>query len=56
MGGFEQVLIGMRIELNVRVLSERFADKAQVGFWVWHRLDVALLHAEALGRVVGIGG
>jgi HK97 family phage major capsid protein len=54
LGGFGEVLVGVREQLDVRVLSEKYADKGQVGFWCWLRMDMQVARAAALGRVTGI--
>jgi HK97 family phage major capsid protein len=53
-GDYSQLLIGMRMELTVEVLRERYADSYQFGFLGALRADVALQHAEAFTRIVGV--
>jgi HK97 family phage major capsid protein len=55
-GGFENVLIGVRPQLGIRfrVLNERYADNLQVGLIAWLRADVALAHPEHLSVVTGV--
>lgn len=55
-GGFENVLIGVRPSLSFRfrVLSERYMDRLQVGLIAWLRADVALAHPDHLSVVTGI--
>jgi HK97 family phage major capsid protein len=55
-GGFENVLIGVRPQLGIRfkVLDQRYADNLQVGLIAWLRADVALAHPEHLSVVTGI--
>jgi HK97 family phage major capsid protein len=55
-GGFENVLIGLRYSLGIRftVLNERYADNLQVGLLAWLRGDVALAHPEHLTVVQGV--
>jgi len=55
-GGFENVLIGVRPQLGIRfkVLDQRYADNLQVGLIAWLRADVALAHPEHLSVVTGV--
>jgi len=55
-GGFENVLIGVRPSLSFRfrVLNERYMDRLQVAFIAWLRADVALAHPEHLSVVTGV--
>jgi HK97 family phage major capsid protein len=54
MGDFTEVLIGLRTELQIQVLQERFAEVGQIGFIGWLRADVALARPAALARIAGI--
>jgi HK97 family phage major capsid protein len=54
MGDFSQVLVGIRTELQITVLNERFAEYGQVGFVGWLRADVAVPRPAALAKIVGI--
>ena len=54
MGDWSSVVVGMRTQLQVSVLQERFADNGQVGFVLWLRADVALARPAAMARIVGI--
>lgn len=54
LGDFSEVLIGMRTELQISVLQERFAELGQIGFIAWLRADVALARPAAIARILGI--
>jgi HK97 family phage major capsid protein len=43
-GDFRYLFIGIRDEVQIVVLKERYADHGQVGFLVWVRADVQLAH------------
>jgi HK97 family phage major capsid protein len=53
-GDFSQVMIGLRTDLQIQVLQERFAEVGQIGFIAWMRADVALARPAALARIQGI--
>lgn len=48
---FANVVVGRDLGTNVRFLSERYADYDQIGVRVVTRLDIALLHPEAVVNV-----
>jgi HK97 family phage major capsid protein len=47
-GDFSQVLIGQRLGLEIRILSERYAEVGQVGFLAVWRGDVQVARPKAL--------
>lgn len=53
-GDFNECLIGLRTDLTISVLNERFAEIGQVGFVAWMRADVQLARPAALARIAGI--
>lgn len=53
-GDFTQLFIGMREEINIRVLSEAFAGNGQIAILVHTRADVQLAHKESFSRLKGI--
>lgn len=53
-GNFRNLFIGIRDEVSITVLKERFADYGQVGFLVWMRADVQLAHKASFSRLKGI--
>jgi predicted phage gp36 major capsid-like protein len=46
--------IGLRTEMNVRPLVERYADTGEIGFWAWLRMDIQLSHAKSFARILGV--
>lgn len=55
MGDFAQsMLIGMRLDPTIIVLTERMADKLQVQFLIHSRMDVALPYPKHLLRITGV--
>ena len=53
-GDFSQAMVGIRTQLQITVLNERFAEFGQVGFVGWLRADVQLARPAALAKIVGI--
>lgn len=51
MGDWSQLMIGMRQQLRIELLSQRFADNLQVGFLAHLRMDVAVRQAKAFARM-----
>jgi HK97 family phage major capsid protein len=47
-GDFSQVLIGQRLGLEIRVLTERYAENGQIGLLAYWRGDVAVARPGAL--------
>jgi HK97 family phage major capsid protein len=54
LGDFNEVLIGLRTDLQIQVLQERFAELGQIGFIAWMRADVALARPAAIARIAGV--
>lgn len=54
LGDFAEVLVGMRSEFQIQVLSEAFATNGQIGFVGHLRADVAAARPAALAKVIGI--
>lgn len=54
LGNWAQLMYGIRSELHIVVLHERFSDNHQIGFTAWLRADVQLAHPEAFAIVKGI--
>jgi HK97 family phage major capsid protein len=54
MGDFTQLIFGVRSELRITVLNERYADNLQVGFLCHLRADVQLAQPKAFVTVTGI--
>ena len=53
LGDWREVFVGMRTELQISVLQERFADNGQVAFVAWLRADVALARANTMAVLEG---
>jgi HK97 family phage major capsid protein len=53
-GYFPSMMIGIRSELRIDVLKERWADYGQIGFIVFLRADVQLEHAKSFVRTTGV--
>ena len=53
-GDFSRMVIGMRVDLDVRVLNERYADSGQIGIWSYMRFSIRTTHPETFVRVKGI--
>lgn len=53
-GDFSQLMIGLRSEVRIDVLKERYADNHQYGFVCHARYDVAAAHPEAFLRITGV--
>lgn len=54
MGDFTQLLFGVRSNLNIQVLNERYMDNLQVGFLCHLRADVQLAQPKSFCTVTGI--
>jgi HK97 family phage major capsid protein len=53
-GDFAECMIGLRTDLQVTVLDQRYAELGQVGMVAWLRADVQLTRPAALGRIIGV--
>ena len=53
-GDFSQLLIGIRNELRIQLLVERYADNLQIGFLAHMRADVQAAHTESFVKLIGI--
>lgn len=51
---WSQLYVGVRTELQISVLTERYADTGQVGILCWWRGDVAVARPAAFAITVGI--
>jgi HK97 family phage major capsid protein len=54
MGDYSQLYLGIRTDLQIIPLRERYADNGQVGFLLWFRGDVAVARPGAFQVVEGI--
>jgi HK97 family phage major capsid protein len=53
-GDFSDVVIGVRQDITVRVLNERFADSLSVGLLCWARVDVGVLRPASIVTLEGV--
>ena len=56
MGDFTKLLVGVREELSIQILAERYADTGQAAFLAHMRFDVAATHATAFHVTDAITG
>jgi HK97 family phage major capsid protein len=54
LGDWREVMVGIRSELRIEVLRERYADNLQYGFIAFMRADIQLARPAAMGRLIGI--
>ena len=54
LGNFSELVVGMRAELQVEVLKERYSENYQFGFLAHLRADIQCWHAESFARIVGV--
>jgi HK97 family phage major capsid protein len=53
-GDFSQLMVGIRSELRIEILKERYADYLQMGFLCWLRADVQCKHPQSFSKVIGV--
>ena len=53
-GDFRNVILGVRVELDVQVLKERYADQGQIGLVSYLRLCPRAVHPETFVRITDI--
>ncbi len=53
-GDFTKMLVGMRTQLQIEMLRERFASELQYGLLAYLRADMVLEHPESFVRIVGV--
>lgn len=53
-GDFTKIIIGLRTELQLQVLSERYADTGQVGLLTWTRMDLVVARPKAFTVLTGV--
>jgi HK97 family phage major capsid protein len=53
-GDFSRLLIGIRNNIRIEVLRERYADTMQYGFIAHLRADIAAEHEDSLCKITGI--
>lgn len=54
LGDFMQMMLGVRSELRIEVLREKYADTLQYGFIAHLRFDVQLAHPQSFAKLIGI--
>lgn len=54
LGGFEHLWIGVRSQIRVEILRERYMDKLQIGFVPWARYDFNLAQPKAFAQLTGV--
>ena len=54
LGGFRNLLLGIRSDLRIEVLREKYAENLQFGFIAHLRADVAVEHAASFCKITGI--
>lgn len=55
-GNFAQMLMGVRTDIRIEVLKERYMDNLQYGLVAHLRADVAVQHAGAFFTITGVAG
>lgn len=53
-GEWSELLFGVRTELQLGVLTERYADQGQIGIVAWARADMHVRHTEAFHVYTGV--
>lgn len=51
---WRQLLIGVRTQLMIKVLTERYSDNGQTGFVAWWRGDIAVARPKAFDATTGV--
>ncbi len=54
LGGFKNLVIGLRQNLEILVLKERYAEYGQIGFLATLRADICAYQSKAFCRIIGI--
>lgn len=54
LGTFQNMVIGIRSNLQLKILEERYADFGQVGFLATLRADMAVFQPKAFCKITGI--
>jgi HK97 family phage major capsid protein len=55
-GDWSQLMIGQRLGLEIRVLTERYAENGQIGILAYWRGDVQVARPKAFGIYRGLQG
>lgn len=51
---WRQLIVGVRTELSVQVLTERYSETGQIGFLAWWRGDIAVARPAAFHITTGV--
>ncbi|MDD2851847.1 MAG: phage major capsid protein [Desulfuromonadaceae bacterium] len=54
LGGFNELVIGIRSVLEIQVLQEKYADYGQVGYLATMRADTALYQPKSICKIIGV--
>jgi HK97 family phage major capsid protein len=54
MGKFDELIVGIRDNLRIELLREKYSDNLQYGFLCYLRADIAVRHAASFCKIVGI--
>jgi HK97 family phage major capsid protein len=54
LGDWTQLLLGIRLQVRIELLRERYVDSLQYGWVAYMRADTALAHPAAFGRLISI--
>jgi HK97 family phage major capsid protein len=54
LGNFSEMLIGLRMQLRIVVLQERYADTNQLGIVAGMRGDMQLAHPASFAKLIGV--
>lgn len=53
-GDFPQLFFGVRTELQITILTEKYADVGEIGILSWFRGDIAVARPEAFDVITGV--
>jgi HK97 family phage major capsid protein len=55
-GNFRNLMIGLRNDVRVELLRERYAENHQYAFVAHMRFDIAVSHAQSFHKISGVTG
>jgi len=53
-GEWSELLLGMRTQVGIQILDQRYADTGQIAMLAWMRADVAVAHPGAFTVIQGV--
>ena len=53
-GDWSQLYVGLRVQLQIQILVERYANTGEIGFLGWYRGDTAVARPKAFNVVTGV--